>query len=1079
MTQLNFKGIVRSISSQNNVDGNCEEIINLRLRDGSWRAVGKKRPIIDGIDFEKVYVHKYGNFENFIGLKEGRVFWFASREGNDIKNKDQEIFIVSRDVEFDQLNNILLVKDSTGIAKAVFRADKYSVSLKKLPDAPILDVEVKIMKWGCNEVKLSYDKNSQAETDAIKGALYGLIKQCEDGTFYEGRLFLTATYQLFDGSETKPIPPLLVELGSYDKDAIKREDLSWGSEHNPVTVRSGTFWAEIPIGQLNLKVNNTLGEEFRDMVTKINVYATPIYSCYDPKSVGLEGMAVINTDGKPTSVVGESSLKSEEIEKSLFFQVLSIDVKDKSDEYKVISLDDVTTNKTLRVDASGWMNTTGRMFVYNNRLHLFNTKQEFVKDANFSICLEECFKTVTFQGTIESAPVYNYDFTKTRTLTGIFYLRMEQEDARVVERFRVELQSSTPNIITGLTTYKIRIPRFLAFPDSRAYKVELYDGDSFVKTLDLTPSATYNYSYALLALKKSGTTARPIIQDDSIIEYTDAPASEIPSFNSTPAIEDNMNLIASEVMNPYYFPPEHSYLMPGEIINLAVNTEQISTSQVGQFPLYVFTTEGIYALQVGDGKVLYSNVIPISAEVAVEGSEVLQTKYGMIFVTDGGLKLISGQKIVDFSDPVNGAVDMNVRNSQKYIYYNNTPGFYNILPYLSAVPFSEYSRKAVMGYDIVQNEVIISNPRYNYSYVFNLKTNTWHKITDVFSDFNRYLGLQGYEAGAVSAKALILISCSVSPGQELRFTRAVSLPEFTFSPGALKVNLELPGGSTEIFTCEVDNTTDLMELLSGRVDVPEQYFKVLSDERKVYTTMPYTALILEHPMFAEAQYYRFVAEERDLPVASEGVGETFSVELEGRKFSRVTDGTETSNSIGQMIGDWVKSLNLGYDIEKDKSAVWIVARPGSGGNDGKLTCTSSPHVSLNTSGFRGGADMARRQRVCDIQKEQDSPILTYFQTRPILLGFYGFTKLRHTAIRGEFKPAPEGYSFFMTASDNLLKWACVLRQCFTSAVPHVVLPQNPYSFRYFVIAGGGHVCAGHTLTLIEFEGENKFNNRLR
>lgn len=1079
MTQLNFKGIVRSTSPQNNVDGNCEEIINLRLRDGSWRAVGKKQPIIEGIDFEKVYVHKYGSFENFIGLKEGRVIWFASREGTDVKNKNQEICTVSTDVEFNQLNNILLVKDSAGIAKAIFRADKYSVSLKKLPDVPVVDVKIKKKKQKSNKIDLSYNKNSQEETDSIKGALYGLIKQCEEGTFYEGRLFLTATYQLFDGSETKPIPPLLVELGGYDKDAIKREDLSWGSEHNPVTVRSGTFWAEIPIGQLNLKVSNVLGEEFKDMITKINVYATPIYSCYDSKSVGLEGMAVVDTDGKPISVVGEGYLKPEEIEKSLFFQVLSIDVKDKSDEYKVISLDDVTTNKTLRVDASGWMNTTGRMFVYNNRLHLFNTKQEFVKDTNFSICLEERFKTVTFQGTTESAPVYNYDFTKTRTLTGIFYLRMEQEDARIVERFRVELQSSTPNIITGLTTYKIRIPRFLAFPDSRAYKVELYDEDSFVKTLDLTPSATYNYSYALLALKKSGTTARSIVQDDSIIEYTDAPASEIPSFNSTPAIEDNMNLIVSEVMNPYYFPPEHSYLMPGEIINLAVNTEQISTSQVGQFPLYVFTTEGIYALQVGDGKVLYSNVIPISAEVAVEGSEVLQTKYGMIFVTDGGLKLISGQEIVDFSDPVNGAVDMNVRNSQKYIYYNNTPGFYNILPYLSAVPFSEYSRKAVMGYDIVQNEVIISNPRYNYSYVFNLKTNTWHKITDVFSDFNRYLGLQGYEAGAVSAKALILISCSVSPGQELRFTRAVSLPEFAFDPGVLKVYLELPGGSTEIFTCEVDNTTDFMRLLSEQVDVPEQYFKVLADERKVYTTMPYTALILEHPMFAEAQYYYFVAEERDLPVASEGVGETFSIELEGRKLSHVTDGTETSNSIGQMIGDWVKSLNLGYGIEMDNGSVWIVAQPGSEGNGGKLTCTSSLHVSLNTSGFRGGADVAHRQRLCDIRKEQDSSILTYFQTRPILLGFYGFTKLRHTAIRGEFKPAPEGYSFFVTASDNLLKWACVLRQCFISAVPHVVLPQNPYSFRYFVVAGGGYVCAEHSLTLIEFEGENKFNNRLR
>lgn len=1095
MTQLNFKGIVRSTSPQNSADGNCEEIINLRLRDGSWRVVGKKQAIIEGVDYEKVYVHKYGNFENFIGLKDGKVIWFALRTGNHVENKEQEICMVFGDVEFNQLNNILLVKDRVGIAKAIFRADKYSASLAQLPDAPILDVKVKINnRQVSDKVYLSYNKSSQVETDTIKEALYGLIKQCEKKRFYEGRVFLTATYQLFDGSETKPTPPLLVELGNYDKDAIKRENLSWGDPQHPVTVRSGTFWAEIPVGQLNLKINNTLGEEFKGTITKINVYATPVYSFYNSEISGLEGANVVGSDGLPSSMIGERKLKSEEIEKSLFFQVLSIDMKNKSDEYEVVSLDDITTNKTLRVDASGWMNITGRMFVYNNRLHLFNTKQEFVEDANFSTCLEERYKTVTYNGVTEGTPAYNYDFTNTRTLTGIFYLKMEQEDARVVVRFRVELQSSTPNIVTGLTTYKVRLPRFLAFPDSRAYQVDLYDGNSFVKSLDLKASATYNYSYILFGVIYKYNN-RPSTQDtdmatrvdrftttkdESIIEYTNAPASEIPSFNSSPAIEDNMNLIISEVLNPYYFPPEHSYLMPGEIINLAVNTEQISTSQVGQFPLYVFTTEGIYALQVGDGKVLYSNVIPISAEVAVKGSDVLPTKYGVIFVTDKGLKLISGQEVIDFSEPINGAIDMNVRNSRKYVSYNNTPGLYNILPYLSAVPFSEYSQNAVMGYDITENEVIISNPDYNYSYVFSLKTNTWHKITEVFSDFNRYLGLQSYEAGAVSAKASIWINCSVSPGQTVKFTWAVSLPKLRFDPGVLKVSIGMPGGSSELFSCEVDETMDLMNLLIERIDVPERYFKIVADERKVYTIMPYTDLILEHSMFPDTQYYPFVAEERELPVASEGVGETFSISLDGREFSHITDGTETISSIGVMIGDWIKSLNLGYEVQLEDDSVRIIAQPGSEGNNGKLSCIASPHVSLNSSDFKGGADVSTKQRVCDIRKEQDEPILTYFQTRPISLGSYGFTKLRHTAIRGEFKPIPgQGNSFFITASDNLIKWTGVLRQCFMSSVSHVVLPQNPYSFRYFVIAGGGYVNPGHTLSLVEFEGENKFDNRLR
>lgn len=1094
MTQLNFKGIVRSTSPQNNADGNCEEIINLRLRDGSWQAVGKKQPIIEGVDYEKVYVHKYGTFENFIGLKDGKVVWFASRKGNHVENKEQEICMTSGDVEFNQLNNILLVKDEIGISKAIFRADKYAVSLVKLPDAPIMDVKIKAYyKHISNKVELSYNKSSQIETDTIKGALFGLIKQCESGNFYEGRVFLTATYQLFDGSETKPTPPILVELGSYDKDAIKRENLSWGSAQNPVSVRSGKFWAEIPVGQLNLKVNNTLGEEFKDTITKINVYATPVHSFYDSNSVNLEGAAVIGSDGLPSSMVGERRLKSEEIEKSLFFQVLSIDMKNKSDEYEVISLDDVTTNKTLRVDASGWMNTTGRMFVYNNRLHLFNTKQEFVEDANLSTCLEGRYKTATYNGVTEGDPVYNYDFTKTRTLTGIFYLKMEQEDARVVEHFRVELQSSTPNILTGLTTYKVRLPRFLAFPDSRAYQVDLYDGNSFVKSLDLKVSATYNYSYVLFGVtyeynnrpstqnEDIETRANPnisVTKDESIIEYTNAPASEIPDFNSSPAIEDNMNLIVSEVLNPYYFPPEHSYLMPGEIINLAVNTEQISTSQVGQFPLYVFTTEGIYALQVGDGTVLYSNVIPISAEVAVKGSEVLPTKYGVIFVTERGLKLISGQEVVDFSDPINDEVDLRIRESVDYSKVTKNR-FYDSSPYLSLVPFSEYVREAVMGYDISQNEVIVSNPRYNYSYVFNLKTSTWHKITEVFSDFNRYLGLQSYEAGAVSARATIMIDCTVSPGQTVTFTSAVSLPELTFDPGELKVSLGVPGDSIELFTCVVDETMDLMNLLEEGISVPGRYFKILTDERKVYTTMPYTALILEHSMYPEAQYYSFVAEERDFPVASEGVGETFSVELDGREFSHVTDGTESWISIAQMLGDWVKGLHLGYEVESENGLVKIVAQPGNEGNNGKLTCTSSPHVSFRTSGFEGGADTAIRKKVCDIWKEVAVNTLVYLQTRPILLGSYGFKKISRLSARGMFRPLERPYCIAVLASDDLIRWKGVNEGGFTNERADATISRNWCSFRHFVFVQGGEVKPEHSISLVEIEGENKFDNRLR
>lgn len=1044
MTQLNFKGIVRSTSPQNNADGTCEEIINMRLRDGSWRAVGRKQPVIEGVDYERVYVHRYGAFENFIGTKNGKVIWFASREDNEIVTKNQEICTVSGVVEFNQLNNILLIKSDDFITKAVFEDEVYNIAIFELPDIPDLGILLadKTISDKNEFTPLNIHTDKYEEMQAAREMIRGLInkEKSKYPDYMEGYVFLCTTYQLFDGTETKPSTPILVKVGEYVPGLIGAEsEPQYDSSDSNVTARIRV--SDMNLYQLRVKVVNDLPEEYRDMITKVNVYATPARSFYDtdeiyPERVKEEAVA------KDHAVVMEKELKPEDVEKLLFFRVGSVDAMEKTSEMITVKNEALTTNETMPVDASGWINTTGNMFVYNNRLHLYNTRQKMVESRMLGYSWQ-VRKSFDHQ-------------EERREMAAFVYLKVNGK--KLVMRYDC--------VCTAKTSTILELPQVVTFPDSRAYQIDFYDRhhDSTPVTVKLKPSATYNFAFGF-----------PVKTEVLMNVGTSQP--KFPAIINQ--VGDTMNLIVSEAVNPYYFPPEHSYLMPGEIINLSVNTEQISTSQVGQFPLYVFTTEGIYALQVGEGKVLYSNVIPISSEVAVKGSDVLQTKYGVIFVTDRGLKLISGQEVVDFSEPINDEVDLGIRDNEDYGKFTDSR-FYTLSPYLSQVPFNEYIRDAVMGYDITQNEVIVSNPGYSYSYVFSLKTNTWHKITEVFSDFNRYLGLQSYKAGAVSAKARILINCSVNPGQTQRFTSAVRLPELTFNPGVLKVSIGVPGGNTELFTCEVDETVDLVSLLGEQIDVPEQYFKILPDERKVYTTMPYTALVLEHPMYSEAQFYPFVAEERDLPVASEGVGETFSVELDGREFSHVTDGTETTDSIGVMIGDWVKSLNLGYEVEQESGSVLIVAQTGSEGNNGKLTCTSSSHVLLNTSGFSGGGDVSNKQRVCDIRQEQNEPILTYLQTRPLSLGFYGFTKLRHTAIRGEFKPAPgEAHGFFLLASDNLITWKGVLRQCFMSSIPHVVLPQNPYSFRYFVIAGGGYASPGHALTLVEFEGENKFANRLR
>lgn len=1079
MKSINFKGIVRCTSPQNNADGNCDEIVNMRVDAGIWRVVGKKNTIIENVNYERVYVHKYGAFENFIGVKSGKCFWFASRKDEDIEEKNQKICDVSGKVSFNQLNNILLVKDDTGIAKAIFRENKYSVSSVKLPDAPVLDVKVKMdEKKSNNKVKLSYTVSSEFETKSFEEAVRNLINQSEDNGFYEGSVFVTATYELFDGSETKPTPPMLVELGKYCKDAIWRENVKWSIDEHSLSVHSGTFWASSILGELNVKVSNTLGEEFKNTITKINVYVTPAYSFYADK-VEANAAPVMDTDGSQSSMIAERKLTPEEISQSLFYKALSVGINDATHDYTAIDFDAITTNKTMRVDASGWQDTTGNMFTYNNRLHLFNVRQKFVEDANLSICLEGRYQIAEVGGHGEEPPVYNYDFTKTRTLKAVFHLKMEQADARVtVDDFRVELQSEVINPATGRGQFKVRLPRFMAFPDSRAYKVDLYDGNSFVKSFDLEASAAYNYSFLLFKVTTSGLTNRPTVKDESIIEYSNAVDVPNPDFEPTKAFDDNMNLIVSEAMNPYYFPPEHSYLMPGEIINLAVNTEQISTSQVGQFPLYVFTTEGIYALQVGDGKVLYSHVIPVSAEVAVKGSDVLQTKYGVVFATEKGLKVISGNEVVDFSAPVNGPLDGNIREAETYAGATDNPGMgVEAAKYLSRAPFREYVREAVMGYDISEDEVIVSNPEYDYSYVFSLKTKTWHKISEVFSDLNRHVGLKEYMAGAVAAQAVLRVECTVRPGRVVTFRKSATLRDRVFSMGYVSITLEMQGVDLPPFTCPTHTPVSLYDVIRA-MNVPEEFLKVLEDEGKVFSNI-YTGLRVANETVEIGEHFAFVPDVREIPVDGVGEGEEFSVMLGSRKLTHTTVGTDTTRSIANRIAAW--AVEGGFTARAHSQGVDIGAKPGAEGNRTLFSFVSSEHVELSSEGFSGGADTHRSRKVCDIRQEEECIQPVYLQTRPLSLDFYGFKKVSHCVLRGELKPAADKgvYGVFVFASNDLMHWECVADGGIRTDVPHVLLPRLFHSFRYFVVMTGGYVRPGHVVTHAELDGEAKYDNRLR
>lgn len=91
----------------------------------------------------------------------------------------------------------------------------------------------------------------------------------------------------------------------------------------------------------------------------------------------------------------------------------------------------------------------------------------------------------------------------------------------------------------------------------------------------------------------------------------------------------------------------------GEIKGISTSAKALSQGQFGQFPLYVFSSDGIYALEVAsDGS--FSATNPVSRDVCNNADSITQIDGAVVFTTDQGLKLIQGSEVVLLSGHMDG-----------------------------------------------------------------------------------------------------------------------------------------------------------------------------------------------------------------------------------------------------------------------------------------------------------------------------------------------------------------------------------------------------------------------------------------
>lgn len=198
----------------------------------------------------------------------------------------------------------------------------------------------------------------------------------------------------------------------------------------------------------------------------------------------------------------------------------------------------------------------------------------------------------------------------------------------------------------------------------------------------------------------------------------------------------NENLVkASDVNNPFVFSDGNSTTCgKGKVKVVAANTQPISQGQFGQYPIFAFCSDGVYAIGIG-GNGTIQNCVPYSTDVITDAVSLCNVGRDIVFVSSSGVMSIGdeGRKMLLPADKnATYAFDDNKQSDTVHAVITNhypaitIPSMANLYKYLTD--------GARIAFDYQNRRLIVFNPKYTYSYLMDLDTQQWTVLTRKFVD---------------------------------------------------------------------------------------------------------------------------------------------------------------------------------------------------------------------------------------------------------------------------------------------------------------------------------------------------------
>lgn len=383
---------------------------------------------------------------------------------------------------------------------------------------------------------------------------------------------------------------------------------------------------------------------------------------------------------------------------SLFYKIHSIPFQSivKHGDWKKVEIDGnklvaLTSQEVMTDEFNSHQKTIAQTaFVYNNRINIANISQEITGDT---------IGSTQISGTSAANKMFNLYTTLSANSKSYTIQHPKEYVGGIYE--------------TEGNPYSA-FPRYIFFPNTGASNTIFHSLiDNIMYDMPMKEHPGLNGSVYFRGFKN----AMPAVRPNTI---------GLPTISAKVDVSFPNKVYTSAVENPFTFAPSNiNTISTGTIYALASATQAISQGQFGAYPLYAFTSEGIWALQVSETGG-WSSIQPVSRDVITPGTAPLSIDNAVVFFSAQGLMMIQGGEVVCLSKNLSTSTPLAVPS--------------NLFSGIDEDALAEalvFPRVATLAYDYAHRRIYVLGK--HIAWIYSLSRATWsHAYSNDAYALNEY-----------------------------------------------------------------------------------------------------------------------------------------------------------------------------------------------------------------------------------------------------------------------------------------------------------------------------------------------------